>query len=677
MTLAWISPCYAVVREADTQRAEPVAHAVDGAGAGEVDADAAVDRAGRRGVDADGHGAVGRGAVRAREDAVQGTDAADARIARRAEAGVQVLDEAARARRGVADHEILRDQLTDLHRAEVQRRSDDLAGSDLIHVAADVDHLATHIGHAQSVADAAHRTGGLIVERHGAAAGARYAGVDSDRHAAGAGVVRAGQPPADRADAGGIARARTEAGVQVFAERARRGRVGNCQHLAAASADALIGENHRARYRVAGGSVVGRGAGRAGDGEQLRARVLEVVEDVHALSGQRREDTGGGHRDGDVARERVPGGQRSPVAGGHAVAGQTRVADVAAVHAGLDRAAQRRAGGADVGDVVGVRVGAHAHVADHERRRRRGAVADVRPGDALVRIAGGDEAVAGTGSGDVRSPVEGIADAEVRVVVVGEDREGPVGKHQVAGRDHVADGTGCVMLERGAARHLHRAGRTLCAADKAHRAGVQVERPRVVEDDPEIDGREGVGLFVVGAVVVEVVRAADVVLDERRKGIGVVEGSVVVDRRPVPEADRVVVVRGIAAPRGRRVQVDRAAAHDGLEVGTGDRDVVAEGRSRRAGNPATGPGHRTLEGGIGSPHGAAAEDERRRVRSAVDRDEGIRADVLGADLEDAGTARRDIVQRVVAVAEFQLGARGDVEDTACWCRRRSSASCRH
>ena len=84
----------AVVRGTDAERAEAVARAIDRAGADEVDVDAAVDRTGRRRVDADGHRAVRCGAARASEDAGQRAAAADAGVTRRAEAGVQILDEA-------------------------------------------------------------------------------------------------------------------------------------------------------------------------------------------------------------------------------------------------------------------------------------------------------------------------------------------------------------------------------------------------------------------------------------------------------------------------------------------------------------------------------------------------------------------------------------------------------
>ena len=75
------------------------------------------------------------------------------------------------------------------------------------------------------------------------------------------------------------------------------------------------------------------------------------------------------------------------------------------------------------------------------------------------------------------------------------------------------------------------------AARRPERPGVDVDDARVVEGDAEVDRRDRVRQLVVGADVVEVVRPADVVLDERRERVGVVEGAVVVDRaaaRPWP-----------------------------------------------------------------------------------------------------------------------------------------------
>ena len=43
----------------------------------------------------------------------------------------------------------------------------------------------------------------------------------------------------------------------------------------------------------------------------------------------------------------------------------------------------------------------------------------------------------------------------------------------------------------------------------------------------------------------------------------------------------------------------------------------------------------------------------------------------------AGAARRDVVQRVTAVAVFQLGAGGDVEDTGAGAAAVHQHACRH
>jgi hypothetical protein len=95
----------------------------------------------------------------------------------------------------------------------------------------------------------------------------------------------------------------------------------------------------------------------------------------------------------------------------------------------------------------------------------------------------------------------------------------------------------------------------LRAAGEAHRSGIDVERSGVVEDDAEVDRRDRVRELVVGAEVVEVVRAADVVLDERCERVVVDEGAVVVDRRAVGELDRVVVGGRVAGPGRRALKV--------------------------------------------------------------------------------------------------------------------------
>ena len=64
------------------------------------------------------------------------------------------------------------------------------------------------------------------------------------------------------------------------------------------------------------------------------------------------------------------------------------------------------------------------------------------------------------------------------------------------------------------------------------------------------------------------------------------------------------------------------------------------------------------------------------MRAAVEGDEGISADILGADLEDPGAAGRDVVQRVATVTVLELGAVGDVEHAATGAAAMPSTSCR-
>ena len=149
------------------------------------------------------------------------------------------------------------------------------------------------------------------------------------------------------------------------------------------------------------GQAVRRGAGGEGEGHELAAGVVEVVDDRHRLAGERRQRAGRADRHHHVAGERGARRERAPVAGGHAAAREPRIGDVAAVDAGLDRAAQRRPGRAGVDDVVRIGGAADVHVADGQRRRRRVAVDDARAGEPLVRVAAGDDAVAGAGGDDV------------------------------------------------------------------------------------------------------------------------------------------------------------------------------------------------------------------------------------------------------------------------------------
>ena len=62
---------------------------------------------------------------------------------------------------------------------------------------------------------------------------------------------------------------------------------------------------------------------------------------------------------------------------------------------------------------------------------------------------------------------------------------------------------------------------------------------------------------------------------------------------------------------------------------------------------------------------AAAEQERRGERAAVERHHGVGADVLRADDEGARALDRRVVERVAAVPELERRARGQVVDAAC------------
>ena len=173
-----------------------------------------------------------------------------------------------------------------------------------------------------------------------------------------------------------------DADVEVFAERPCRSGVSDRYGRRVAAANALRGHRHRGRCAADRG-VVGRGAGGRGNRQHLAARVVEVVDDRRPSGPERRQRAGRADRDDDVARERGAGRERAPVAGGDAAAREARVGDVAAVGAGLDRAAQRRPARAGVDDVV--RVGRAADWTLPISVGGRGvAVDDARAGEPLV-----------------------------------------------------------------------------------------------------------------------------------------------------------------------------------------------------------------------------------------------------------------------------------------------------
>ena len=326
----------------------------------------------------------------------------------------------------------------------------------------------------------------MVVQCHGAGLGARAGSVHA--HADGvAGGAR--EQPVHGPAAAGCAAVGTQAGIQIFAESPRSSGVGHRQRSAVAAAHALVAHRHRGRCRGTHSRVESRRTRTQNNVEFLIGNVVKVAAQVDGLVDQRRQGARSRSKETHVlcaaSTGRCPG---VVVASNGGAARQACVADEAAVHAGLNGAAQGRPGSATVADVDSVVVGADAHVADGQGRVGCSAVGDANAADELRRVATRQDLPR---TDDVGAAVEAVTAAAVGVGVV-------VGDGDVAGAQTQATGGRPVVCERahgavgthgeGSRGGDERGARTTEAQVGVDQAAVGGQRARVgqcaVQDEP-------------------------------------------------------------------------------------------------------------------------------------------------------------------------------------------------